>query len=217
MNGILVRYKIKPADVGRNRELARGFLTQLSAGQLANRYAVFTLADGVSFVHLHLFASDAEEQQFTQLPAFRTFEQDLVERCEELPAVSKLETLGSYGWLDGQRGEPAQMSRRNVDTALKTVLVRYKVKPQHAEHNRQLVRAVYGELELTQPADFEYATFALEDGVSFVHLAAHDGEKNPLSDLPTFQAFREGIRERCDEQPVVAGLDSIGSYGWFDD
>jgi hypothetical protein len=213
MYGILVRYNVKPEYIERNRELARSFLRELSDAQLTNRYAVFTLADGASFVHLHLFASDVEERRFTQLIAFRTFEKDLVERCAERPVVVKLEEVGSYG-LSGERRELARMSRQDVEAEMKTVLVRYKVKPEHAERNRELVRAVYGELELTQPADFNYATFALDDGVSFVHLAAHGYETNPLAELPAFQAFQEGIRERCDEQPVVTEVDAIGSYGW---
>jgi len=138
MNAVLVGYKVKPEHVERNRELAEGFLRELSAAQLANRYAVFTLADDVSFVHLHLFADEAEEKQFTQLPSFGTFEKDLAERCEEPPAVSKLEAVGSYGWLDEQQHEPADLSRRNdwrPDS--KTVIVRYKVKPEHAERNRE--------------------------------------------------------------------------------
>jgi hypothetical protein len=49
-------------------------------------------------------------------------------------------------------------------------MVRYKVKPDQAEQNRQLVRAVYEELHLTQPTGMRYATFQLEDGVSFIHL-----------------------------------------------
>jgi hypothetical protein len=99
---------------------------------------------------------------------------------------------------------------------LKTVIVRYKVKPEHAERNRELVRAVYSELELTHLADFNYATFVLDDGVSFVHLAAHGHETNPLPNLPAFQAFQEDIRERCAEQPVVTELNTIGAYGWFE-
>ena len=216
MNAVLVRYKVKPEHVERNRELVGGFLRELSAAQLANRYAVFTLADGVSFVHVHLFADEAEEKQFTQLPSFWTFEKDLAERCEELPAVSKLEAVGSYGWFDEQRHEPADLSRGNdwrPDS--KTVIVRYKVEPEHAERNRELVQAVYSELDLTRLADFNYATFVIDDRVSFVHLAAHGHETNPLANLPAFQAFQEGIRERCAEQPVETELDTIGSYGWF--
>jgi quinol monooxygenase YgiN len=214
MNAVLVRYKVKPKHVERNRELAGGCLSELSAAQLANRYAVFTLADGVSFVHLHLYADEAEGKQLTQLPSFRTFEKDLAERCEELPAVSKLEPIGSYGWFDEQRHEPADLSRRNDwRPGLKAVIVRYKVKSEHAERNRELVHAVYSELELTQLADFDYATFALDDGVSFVHLAAHGHETNPLANLPAFRAFQEGIGERCAEQPAVTELDTIGAYG----
>jgi quinol monooxygenase YgiN len=216
MNAVLVSYKVKPKHVERNRQLARGFLNELSAAQLANRYAVFTLADGVSFVHLHLYEDEAEEKQFTQLPSFRTFEKDIAERCEEPPAVSKLGAIGSYGWFDELRHEPADLSRRNDwRPNLKTVIVRYKVKPEYAERNRELVHAVYSDLELTQLADFNYATFALDDGFSFVHLAAHGHETNPLANLPAFQAFQEDIGERCAEQPAVTELDTIGAYGWF--
>jgi hypothetical protein len=99
---------------------------------------------------------------------------------------------------------------------LKTAIVRYKVKPEHAKRNRELVHAVYSELELTHLADFNYATFVLDDGVSFVHLAAHGHETNPLPNLPAFQAFQKDIRERCTEQPVVTELNTIGAYGWFE-
>ena len=50
-------------------------------------------------------------------------------------------------------------------------LVRYRVKPEEAARNEELVRRVYEELHCTTPAGLRYATFALEDGVSFVHLA----------------------------------------------
>jgi quinol monooxygenase YgiN len=216
MNAVFVGYKVKPEHVERNRELADGFLRELAAAQLPNPYALFTLADGVSFIHLHLFADEAEEKQFTQLPAFRTFENDLAERCEEPPAASKLEAIGSYGWFDAQQHEPADLPRRNDWTPdVKTVIVRYKAKPEHAERNRELVQAVYSELELTQLADFNYATFVLDGGISFVHLAAHRHKTNPLPNLPAFRAFQEGIGERCAEQPVLTELNTIGAYGWF--
>ena len=51
------------------------------------------------------------------------------------------------------------------------VIARYKVKPDRAEENLDLVRAVYEELERTKPAGLRYATFLLDDGVSFVHIA----------------------------------------------
>jgi len=44
------------------------------------------------------------------------------------------------------------------------VLVRYKVKPEHAAENERLVRAVYDELRRTEPGGFHYETFQLDDG-----------------------------------------------------
>jgi hypothetical protein len=56
-----------------------------------------------------------------------------------------------------------------------------------------------------------------DDGLSFVHLHASDSERSPLVDLPAFRAFQKGIKDRCDEQPVFAELDTVGSFGWFPD
>ena len=99
---------------------------------------------------------------------------------------------------------------------MRRVMVRYKVKPDRAAENEALVRAVYEELARTQPAGLHYATFALEDGVSFVHLSTLDTEdgRNPLSEVEAFARFQEGIGDRCQEGPVVAPLREIGSFQW---
>src|SRR3954451_7979156 len=100
---------------------------------------------------------------------------------------------------------------------MKRVIVRYKVKPDRAAENEQLVRAVYEELHRTDPADMRYATFQLEDGVSFVHV--HTNERsdgvNVLTSMDSFKKFQEGIRDRCEEAPVVTELREISS-GPFD-
>jgi hypothetical protein len=98
---------------------------------------------------------------------------------------------------------------------MRQVMVRYKVKPDRAVANEALVRAVYDELERTNPAGLRYATFKLDDGVSFVHMASHD-EPNPLSGLPAFVEFQRGIRERCDEPPVAVELSEVGSFRYGD-
>ena len=96
---------------------------------------------------------------------------------------------------------------------MRQVMVRYRVKPDQAERNAELVRAVYEELRGTQPDGFRYATFRLDDGVSFVHFAIETGDgQSPLPSLPAFQRFQEGIRERCDEPPVVSELSEVGSF-----
>jgi hypothetical protein len=94
-------------------------------------------------------------------------------------------------------------------------MVRYTLKPGLAETNEELIRAVYRELHERRPDGLRYATFRLEDGLSFVHIAELDGEHNPLSELPAFQAFVAGVRERCEQPPVTSGLSEIGSYRLF--
>jgi len=99
---------------------------------------------------------------------------------------------------------------------MKRVMVRYRVKPDRAAENEALVRAVYEELRQTQPAGIRYATFKLDDGVSFVHIASvetGDG-RSPLADLTAFREFQEGIADRCDDPPVVAELHQIGAFGF---
>jgi len=97
---------------------------------------------------------------------------------------------------------------------MKRTMVRYKVEPGRVAENEELIRAVYEELRSTGPADMRYATFRLEDGVSFVHV--HTNERsdgvNVLTSLDSFKKFQEGIRDRCDEAPVATELREIGSY-----
>jgi hypothetical protein len=99
---------------------------------------------------------------------------------------------------------------------MRRVMVRYKVKPDRGAENEALVRAVYEELQRTRPAGLHYATFALDDGVSFVHLSSIETEdgRNPLADVEAFARFQEGIGDRCEEAPAVAQLREIGSFQW---
>jgi hypothetical protein len=102
---------------------------------------------------------------------------------------------------------------------MRRVMVRYKVKADQVATNEELVRAVYEELQRTQPAGLRYATYQLDDGVSFVHLASietKDGH-SPLSDVQAFRKFQENIGARCDEAPVATELREIGSFRLFGD
>jgi hypothetical protein len=91
------------------------------------------------------------------------------------------------------------------------VIVRYRVKPEQAEHNAELVRAVYAELHRTGPAGLRYATYRLDDGVTFVHVSSSEGA-SPLPGVEAFQRFQAGIGERCDEPPVVTRAQQVGSF-----
>ncbi|CAN5922489.1 hypothetical protein BH11GEM2_BH11GEM2_33370 [soil metagenome] len=54
---------------------------------------------------------------------------------------------------------------------MKRVIVRCTVKPDRAAENVSLVENVFAQLTREKPAGIRYATFKLEDGVSFIHVA----------------------------------------------
>jgi hypothetical protein len=97
---------------------------------------------------------------------------------------------------------------------MSAVIVQYRVKPDRAEQNAELVRAVYAELAAREPPGFRYATFVQEDGVSFVHVAStEEGHEAPLPQLPAFQTFLADIAERCEQPPSTTRLETrVGSY-----
>src|SRR4051812_30229066 len=100
---------------------------------------------------------------------------------------------------------------------MRRVIVRYRVKPDRADENEELIRAVYEELLRADPPGFRYATFRLEDGVSFVHIAESDGVTNPLSEVGAFKQFQRDVEKRCDEPPVAMQADEVGSFGFRPD
>jgi hypothetical protein len=95
----------------------------------------------------------------------------------------------------------------------RTVIVRYRTHPEAAEENVRLVEAVYASLAELAPPDFQYATYRLEDGVTFVHIAHISGPDNPLQTLPAFAEFTRDQRERCAEPPAPSDATPVGSYG----
>jgi MFS family permease len=103
---------------------------------------------------------------------------------------------------------------RTGDDPMRQVMVSYKVKPEHVAENEALVRDVYEELGRVAPDGIRYATFRLEDGVSFVHVALQsDDGPSPLPELSAFRRFAAGIEDRCDEPPAFSTLQPIGAYG----
>ena len=96
------------------------------------------------------------------------------------------------------------------------VMVRYTVKPERADENQRLVEQVFAELARTAPPGMQYSSYRLDDGVTFVHVYAHESADghNPLPELAAFQAFRAGLAERCEVAPVRTPLHEVGSYGF---
>ena len=100
---------------------------------------------------------------------------------------------------------------------MRRVMVRYQVKPEHLEENEALLRAVYEELEATQPENLAYVTFKLDDGVTFVHVTEDDATPghSPLNELPSFKRYLEDVQERLEAPPEQSGLTEIGAFRVF--
>jgi hypothetical protein len=96
---------------------------------------------------------------------------------------------------------------------MRTVMVRYRVKPERVEEHEALVRAVFHELSGKAPPGLRYGAYKERDGLSFVHLAFVEVEGNPLSSLESFRAFTERIAERCDQAPATTELSAVGTHG----
>ena len=103
------------------------------------------------------------------------------------------------------------------ETLMRTVVVRYKTKPERADENQRLVERVFAELDELGVTGFAYASFRLDDGASFLHVVVEEdgGGSVALSDVPAFKEFQAGIAERCQDQPVASGATIVGSHGLF--
>jgi hypothetical protein len=93
-------------------------------------------------------------------------------------------------------------------------MVRYKVRPDRADENESLVKAVYEQLNRERPEGLHYATFKLPDGVSFMHIVFDTEQPGRiLGEVAAFKAFSTDIEDRCEEPPVVTELTVVGSFG----
>jgi hypothetical protein len=95
-----------------------------------------------------------------------------------------------------------------------TTVVRYTTRPERADENQALIEKVFVDLAAAAPAGLRYASYRLADGVSFVHVAAVEGETNPLTATAAFVEFVREIADRCVEGPVASGATVVGEYGF---
>ena len=94
----LVRYTAKPDRAAENETLARAVFAELRATAPDHvTYALFR--DGVDFVHLFVNAQADNSSAVTELPSFKAYAKDVVERCEAPPQPMRLSLhlLESYG------------------------------------------------------------------------------------------------------------------------
>lgn len=94
---------------------------------------------------------------------------------------------------------------------MECIMIQYRVKPDQLERHLELIRAVYDELDETQPDGLRYATFQLEDEAAFVDIALSPDLPGPLPQLKSFQRYRADLDERCDDR-IATELHEVGSF-----
>ena len=95
---------------------------------------------------------------------------------------------------------------------MKTIVVRYKVKPERLVEHLSLIDGVFVALGEAKPGGLSYEVLRLEDGVSFIHTATVASEANPLLALEEFRKFTADIKSRCDEPPVSSVATVVHAY-----
>ena len=98
----------------------------------------------------------------------------------------------------------------------RVTLVRYETKPERAEENEALSRAVFAELKTTRPPNVAYALF--RNGDAFLHLFVNfaDDSSDAVTELPTFKRFQDRATERwaTPAEPLRISVDLVTSYGF---
>ena len=99
---------------------------------------------------------------------------------------------------------------------MERLMVTYKVKADRVEENEQLVKAVYEGLRQINDPDIHYATFKLNDGQTFVHIASFAlMDKQPiLTESKPFKTFQEKLKDRCETPPDPQKLNEIATYNF---
>jgi hypothetical protein len=91
----IVQYQTRPEVADENQRLVEQVFAQLASENPEGlRYAVFRLADGVTFVHVSTSEDDANP--LTQLPAFKEYLRDIGDRWVESAAPQAAAVVGSY-------------------------------------------------------------------------------------------------------------------------
>jgi hypothetical protein len=95
----MVRYRVKADKVAENEALVKEVYKQLHEKNPAGfHYCTFKLGDGVSFIHIAFADNEQAEAALTNLPGFKSFQANIKDRCDELPAVSAVTVTGAYNF-----------------------------------------------------------------------------------------------------------------------
>jgi hypothetical protein len=98
----MVRYKVKAERAVENEDYIRKVFEELKqTGPEGLRYASFKQDDGLSFVHIASIETEGGDNPLAASPAFKAFQAEIKDRCEEPPVAVDLHEIGSYKFFMG--------------------------------------------------------------------------------------------------------------------
>jgi hypothetical protein len=101
MKRVIVQYKVKADRAAENEAYVRKVFEELKQTTPDGiRYATFKQADGVSFVHIASIETEDGNSPLNESPAFKAFQAEIKDRCEEPPVAVNQPFLAKY---DGSR------------------------------------------------------------------------------------------------------------------
>ena len=99
---------------------------------------------------------------------------------------------------------------------MNVLMVRAKIKEENVADAQAAVEKVIQALEQAQPADVQYASCLLSDGITLVALLKlEDDGGHPLRDLPAYAEMIENLKQWYDGPPIADRMTVTGSYGLF--
>lgn len=100
MKQVIVQYRVKPGRGDENEGLIRKVFEELHHGSPEGlRYASFRSTDGLSFTHVASIETDDGSNPLGATSAFKAFQAEIKERCDEPPQATEVTTVGAYGFL----------------------------------------------------------------------------------------------------------------------
>ena len=97
MSKVMVQYKVKADRSEENADYIRKVFAELERTHPDGlRYASFRLADGMSFVHMASVETADGANPLGESQAFKAFQAEIRDRCEEPPVATELEDIGAY-------------------------------------------------------------------------------------------------------------------------
>jgi hypothetical protein len=99
---------------------------------------------------------------------------------------------------------------------MSVMMARPRVKPEHVAEVERSAKTMFAAIDEAGPEGVRYASCKLTDGETFVVLLEIDDDReNPLSAVPEFQAFQEGLKSWLAEPATPEWLTVVGSYRLF--